>query len=503
MKTVLPHRRKQHHNLKSISMPSKKPVEIVVNNQKSRLLCDLKTRVQLHKDWKIKNKQAFWSPAFRSGRWDGYVRYIGEDSGLFQTGLLFQLLEKLGAMGIPYKITDKRETFKDLHAPEGMGELTARVYQEAARLAVVENKVGGIRFQRGILDEATNAGKTLLTGLLIGSFSSKRSAVFLVNSKTLFDQALPDLQELFGKEEVGWVNAKSEDWRRINVCMSQTLGGRLKKDPKYKNRLAKTDILIVDEADELIGRKDCQQILLNAYNATIRLALTGTALKHKDPLRNQLLLSYFGPVLHRITNKELVEQGVSTKPIIRFTTGNKEVRVDDSWDEEYMDGILKNKKRHRRIWKRVDKHIDKDRLPILILFRHHLHAKGLVASMPEHIRDTFTYSVVHGQTSNREAIFQRFNEGKLDILIASMIIKRGKNLPRIKVLINAAGGDSEVVILQIFGRALRSHESKTKVYIEEFWDSGKYLQRHSKHRITYYKKQGFEVKELYKKLTIK
>jgi superfamily II DNA or RNA helicase len=483
-------------------MAKKVKARIILNNQKSRLIADLKTKMQVRKVFAIKSKNAFWSPAFQKGDWDGWVRYIGEESGLFATGLIHQLCKHLDDLNVKYTIEDNRELFKDLHTPKELGGLKLFKHQEDSRASLVNNTFKGIRFQRGILNDATNAGKSLIAGSIIASFSRKRYALFLVNNKDIFDQALPDLQTMLGKEEVGWIKSASENPKRINVCMVQTLGARIKKDPKYRNLIAKSDIVIMDEADEVIGRKDAKQILTLAHNATIRIALTGTALKSKDPLKNQEQIAYFGPVLHVTTNKELVDKGISTPPIIKFTKGNDEIRNDSSWDEEYKWGILRNKIRHRRIWARVYKHASKDRLPILILFRHHAHAKRLMDMIPIEISKDFTVEVVHGKTPNRLEIFNRFNEGKIDILLASMIIKRGKNLPLIKVLVNAAGGDSEQVILQIFGRALRKHASKKRVIIEEFWDIGKYLRRHSNHRKLYYKAQGFPVKELLNKKTI-
>ena len=73
------------------------------------------------------------------------------------------------------------------------------------------------------------------------------------------------------------------------------------------------------------------------------------------------------------------------------------------------------------------------------------------------------------------------------------------NLKLIRTLINAAGGDSWRNVLQIFGRALRKEAGvKEEVNVEDFMDEGRYLKRHSKHRINYYKKEGFPVGELYK-----
>lgn len=280
--------------------------------------------------------------------------------------------------------------------------------------------------------------------------------------------------------------------------MVQTLGNRIKKDPELRNKLAQQDVIVIDEYDEVIGRKDTQDILKSCHNAYIRLGFTGSELLSKDKNRNQEQLKFTGPVIHKTTNKELVDAGVSTPPKITFMMGNEKIPyADDSWQEENLRLIIKNRKFNKKIWRISEKVIKKG--PLLILFKNHLHADKLMEVCPPEMQDKYRIRVIHGKIMGREEIMKKFNDGKVDILIASMIIKRGKNLPLIRTLINAAGGDSEANILQIFGRALRKDGSKSEVDIIEFFHLGKYLKRHSKHRIRYYKNQSFPVRELYQK----
>lgn len=474
-------------------------VKIILGNNKSRVIATTKTLSKLRRDFKIRAKNYFWSPAYRQQKWDGYVRYISEVNGSFSTGLLDQVVELLKEQGKKYEIVDNRELFNPIHKVEDLNLTDFESFfdhQHVSLQAFLENRVAGIKFLRGILAEATNAGKSVIAAAIFAMFAQKRRGIFLVNSKTLFTQALRDLKKLF-PDEVGQVSADKTDWKRINVCMVQTLGNRI-KNPEYRNYLAQTDIMIVDEGDELIGRKDCKDCLNTAFNAVIRICLSGTPLMSKDKCRNQDLLAYFGPVINTTTNKQLVDAGISTPPDIRVYTGSRRDR-GGSYKEQLDYGIIKNKYRHRRIWKRVDKQFQKKRGPMVILFRYEDHARRLMRECPEDIQKIYRIEVVHHKTPGREQIFEDFNNGKVDILIASMIIRRGINLPLIKTLINAAGGDGEEGVLQILGRLLRKHKSKKKVWFIDYYDEGKYLRRHSKHRINYYKKQKFEVKEIYKK----
>ena len=475
-------------------------VTIQIHNHKSRVLGDLKIIHKLSNSTKIKAKNYFWSAAWRERKWDGYIRYVSQTNGYFSTGLLDQIIAVLNEWGTKFKIEDKRNLFKDKNKVDSLGDLKGRDYQLDALTAILNHKVSGIKFPRGILDEATNAGKSLIAGMVYASFSNKRRGLFLVNSKLLFTQALADLGALL-PGEIGMVNSDKTIWKRINVCMVQTLSNRIKGNPYYKAELSKMDIVIVDEADELIGRKDCQHILEQCHNAPVRIALSGSPLCSKDKNKNQQVLAYFGPIIHKTTNKELVDKGVSTKPYIFIYPGNDHVKTKGNYKDEYEEGITRNKKRHKKIWSIINRYNKRNRGPFLILFKFHKHGELLLKNCPAHISKNLRIKLLHHKIKDevKQKVLQDFRDYKVDVLLCSMIIRRAINLKNIVTLLNAAGGDSEANVLQIFGRLLRAHKKKKKAYMVDMYDEGAYLARHSKHRVLHYKKQGFGVKEVYKK----
>jgi superfamily II DNA or RNA helicase len=235
-------------------------------------------------------------------------------------------------------------------------------------------------------------------------------------------------------------------------------------------------------------------------DATVRLGFSGAAQLHKDPTKNKMMISFLGPIIYTITNKERVDMGVTTKPIFKIFTGTQDIKIKGDYKGEYDKSITLNKARNKKVWKRVIKHKSKGRLPLIILYKFKEHAVELLKHMPEELKDLSVDYIHSGRSKvQRKAIIDKFKAGKLDVLLASYVLKRGKNLPLIRVLINAGSGDSHINALQILGRLLRKHESKDVVWFEDFFDKGAYLQRHSKHRIRYYKQEGFEVKELYKR----
>lgn len=474
-------------------------VRILIDSNKSRVIGSAKIIHMLHTTIKIKHPRYFWSVAYRKRQWDGYVKYVTE-TGSFSTGLLNQVIDVLKENKHKWVLEDKRESFKDLHMIRNLGGKEMRPYQIESLTSVLENTYEGIKYIRGILHEATNAGKNLIAAGIIKSFSKKRQWLFLIDNSAIYDQAKVDLKKLLPDEDVGWIRGKDIKWGRITVCMVQSLGNLIKKDPKARARLTKIDGVLVDECDTTMHRAPCKKIISFSYGAVIRIGLSGSPLCSKDKTRNQDILAYFGPVIHATTNKQLVDQGYSSKPHIKILTGNTIHKYKGDYAREYKRGIIRSKERNKKVWSVVKKQLKKNRGPIIILIKNHAHIDYLMKYCPPEIKDNFSIPSVHHKTKGRIGIFKRFNKGKTTILIASMIIRRGLNLPIMKTLINAAGGDSEANVIQLLGRGLRKQEGvKEHLYLYDFWDIGIYLRRHSFHRVKYYKAQEFEVKELYKK----
>lgn len=467
-------------------------VRIIIDNNRSRVVGSRKVVTYLHNTLKLKSPGYFYSPAWRSRAWDGFIKYVTEN-GTFQTGLLDQVCTLLKKKKYRYELEDGREHFKDLHEVTSLGDLESRPYQLDAVKATLNNRFEDVKYIRGILHEATNAGKNLIAASIMASFSSKRTGLFLIDNKEIFEQAVRELGELL-PGQIGQVKAGYSKWGRLTICMVQSLANLLKKDRKAKAQLAMADIVLVDECDTTANLKTGKYCLSHCTEAPIRIGLSGTPLAHKDKTRNQNILAIFGPIIHRTSNKDLVEQGYSAKPIIRFIRGNTKHVYKGDYEREYRRGIVKSRERAKITWRIVARAIRKGRCPVLILIKLHKQAEYLLKYCPEEIMDSFTIESVNHTTSNRTAIFKRFSEEKIPILISSMIIRRGKNIPIMRTLINAAGGDSQANALQVFGRGLRRLKGKkTRLDFFDFRDEGKYLARHSKHRISWYKNEGFPV----------
>lgn len=472
-------------------------IDIIITNTKCKLLANPVVFEELREHFKIRAKGAFFSPAFKKRQWDGFVRYI-DNNGFFEAGLLPKIRQHIkGKLGLKINYTDNRILTEPDETITELGGMTLRPYQLKAVESVFNNKIGKRWFPRCILKEATNGGKNIISAAVFSSMPEGSVFFFLIHSQLIYTQAIKEITELLGEHQVGMVDSKRFVLKQFNICMVQTLAVRL-KDPKVQRALAKADGLIVDECHRA-GSKQYASVLKYLYNCPIRIGVSGTPLDHKDKNINEKIESFFGPIIHTISNKDLVQQGYSTEPIIKILLGETKYPIGLGYAYEYTTVITDNRKRTKWIWKRVSKQIDKGRLPLLIFCKYIQHAENILALMPKELKAKLKVGVIHVKIKNRKQVLQDFKDGKLDILIATHIIKEGQNMPLIKYAMNAGGSDSAITIIQWLGRMLRKHTSKKKVYIDDIYDLGIYLKRHSKHRVKFYKEQGFRVLEIHKK----
>jgi superfamily II DNA or RNA helicase len=466
-------------------------IAIELTNNKVQLKGDLKILNKVYEAMAIRHPNAFFLRPHMPRGWDGKIHYL-TDKGSSRTGLLPMIIRYIEEFGGSYIIKDFRTSLEYEDVPTRVGKFKARDYQIEAAESIVYNEILGIPFQRGIVGAATNAGKTLIAALIYKSFP-KSKCLILVNNTDLYKQFLDDMPEMFGSDW-GYMQGKTVKWADIMVCMTPTLRNNL---DTYARKLAAYNMVIFDEC-HLMTSKTNKKVVTALYNTVVRVGLSGTPFDHKDKTKNMDIRSFFGDEVYKIKNLELMEMGYSTPIVIKIVSGNTKIKIKGDYDEEYRQGITLSRERENKLLSRLELYLSKGRYPILIVGRYHEHVERLYDIISDKFGGKYRINYIHHKIKERKEILDLFKAGKVDILVASLIIKLGQNMPMIKCMINAASGDSAINALQLIGRAIRIHKTKKKVYFEDFYDQGAYLLRHSKHRLSYYKREGFKVIELYK-----
>lgn len=466
-------------------------VNILLNNNKFKVTGDIKVCNKLYKAFSVKHPQAFFLRGNMPKGWDGLVHLI-TDSGYCETGLLPRVIDFLETNDYEYDIKDLRNLPEISSMPIRVGELKRRPYQRKAAWAILKNSVGGVPFPRGIIGAATNAGKTLIAGLIHASVYNAKTLI-IINNSDLFKQFKEDLPEMF--KSWGYIQGKKVQWGDIMVCMLPSLLNRLQD---YQKELLKYNVLIYDEC-HLSTSKTAKKVLDRLYMIPIRVGLSGTALRHKDLIKNLKVESFFGNEVFKIKNLDLVNMGVSSQVVITMRSGCTVKYNSVNYKDEFDKAITYGTERLDKAISAAKYHIREGHMPVLVVCKYIAQVDETYNRYKKEFPNLRIEFIHHDMSDKlRYSRLNDFKVGKIDILIASLIIQVGQNMPLIQYMQNLSSGDSAIQALQLLGRALRAHPSKEVTYYDDFFDNGRYLLRHSKHRLKYYKDEGLNVVEEYK-----
>lgn len=477
----------------------------IQNGNMCELDGDRKTLVKLFQAFCIKHPNAWHIQMYQRGRnrWDGTIKYISE-TGRFRIGLFPMVYNMLKEWNIPVQIRDHRLPLEvSPKIPDYLGNLKLYDRQKVALKKLLFNKVGGIYFRICAGDLAVGFGKSLLFCAIHEAFQRKLRTVLLLNDADLFNQFKREIPPMLPGEDIKFIQgSKVNKWGMFNVAMVQSLSRNLKK---YQHELSNIDIVLIDEAD-IIDNKTYKGVIEHLYNTQVRIGLSGTIYMSKlkkDVMHNMNIRSFIGDKVDEVKIADQMKSGRATPVIVKMVDCNipelkKHLPKFPARDylEEYQNVIANNQAAYAISFSRMLWNLKYKRLPMIIMTKFIEHCENLYTYYQEYNRKLglgLRIAYAHHETKKRESILQEMREGKLDILIITTIIARGKNIPTLQYLQNTAGMDSNEKTVQVLGRLVRKHESKNKAYLDDLCFPGHYLSRHNKHRKVYYQRERLKV----------
>lgn len=272
---------------------------------------------------RIKHPNAWYLMQRTRGKWDGYVKYLS-DYGDFQIGLLNHICKQLKELDSSVRIIIQDNRLKLPIKPKmvtRLGNYQLRDIQKDVIKSFINNSVEGHPFYIGVINAATNSGKTLVMAAIHECFQRKLKTLVIINNSQIFAQAKKEYREYLPGEDIQFIQGKNLKFGNFNVGMVQTMSQKIKE---IRNELSKIDIVLVDEAD-VADNKQFKTVLSYLYNVRIRLGLSGSIYMSKlkkDLIHNMNLRSFFGDEIHIITKQDMVKKGYSTPVIIKITEGN-------------------------------------------------------------------------------------------------------------------------------------------------------------------------------------
>jgi superfamily II DNA or RNA helicase len=427
---------------------------------------------------KIRMKNHFFNPLFRSGISDGYVRYFDLINKRLRTGMIpfvrqmgYDFDEVITATN-PLALEDFNLEFT-INDPNGEGILTPNEYQEQT---TVEVALGA---RRGIFDHCTAAGKTLEIASLCKLLAPLQITI-CVPTIELLVQTKASLEKMLG-EELGQLGGGKKTFGPRITIMYDGFAKQWEKSPFVTNLAHSTQVLIVDELQTVTKR--LFPFLKKCKNAYYRFGFSGSFFEI-DEDRIFSIAGYFGGVITTVTDQDTLDQGRSVPPNFTFFEYPL-VQVNGlDFFEAYEMSCVTNQGFNRFFAEKLQQPYE-DGKTILVLVKRVIHTQLFQEALLELGMESEVYT---GRTNSKDKtrLKSEFSKGTLPILIATeQTLGTGTDIPRIHLLLNLGGGYSNNSNKQKYGRSLRSFTEKDHVDIYEPYFTGhKWFHKHSRARVT-------------------
>lgn len=338
-----------------------------------------------------------------------------------------------------------------------------------------------IKTNTGLVVACTSAGKSKIMSAYIRLIN--QPTLILVNKVTLGLQLQKDLK----KDGIDCGMCSGQGVKKGFVMISTIQSVKKLGDfERYK-------CVIIDECHNASSKTF--QDFLKQFGVPLKFGFSASPSKTGKFLEYARIRQFLGSPIIDVGATEMMENNVMAKPHLFLVDDDCEQFFD--YPTSYDLGIVHNDSRNRIVKNICDKYGK----GILVLVNIIDHGEILEQMIPGSV-------FISGQTSveDRQTIIDKFDKGEIPVLIASTILQEGISITHMDCMILACGGKSNVAILQKIGRSLRYKKGeKTEVDYYDFIDGGNsFLFKHSKMRLSLYKKAGYnDIKLLNADLEVK
>ncbi len=452
-------------------------------------------RRALMKMFEFEKPGARYLPAVRLGRWNGKISYFSLGGSTY-VNLLEQVITYLYDKGYDIDLVDQRishgelnfqrieedsfadKVWPDKHPIAGQ-PIVLRDYQVEIVNNFLENP-------QSLQEVATGAGKTLITAALSKSVEHLGRSLVIVPNKSLVVQTEADYINL--GLDVGVYFGDRKDYGKTHtICTWQSLNNLFKntneEDPEVIASFFEGVVCVmVDEVH--MAKADVLKTMLTGVfsNVPIRWGLTGTI--PKDKMDQVSLLVSLGPVIGKLSAKELQDRGVLAQCHVNIVQLKDKVEFTNYQSE--LKHLLEDSNRLDTIAELIEK---------VNLTGNTLVLVDRVNAGKEIVSRLGTNAVfVNGGTSlsDRKDEYDEVATSDDKIIVATYgVAAVGINIPRIFNLVLIEPGKSFVRVIQSIGRGIRKAEDKDHVQIWDITSSCKFAKRHLTQRKAFYKEANY------------
>jgi len=315
-----------------------------------------------------------------------------------------------------------------------------------------------LKFGGGLILNATGSGKTFIAAMLFSRLEGM--ACFIVDQLILLEQAKKELESRLG-ERVGYVGDSEFEPQRVTVATRQTMSLH-SENPKFKKWTKQLDVMIVDEIHEQMNHSNFKVVEKIRPKAVFGLTATLQLRKKSVRLKAYALC---GPVVFSYPLEQGQREGVLSQGIgVRVLYPNPiDILVQRSlgWPQTYSQYVVSNPERNWLLADMIRASHGRGKYVICLVTRlKHLDELSQRLKMPHRIvSGTFQGKSI--KVEDRILAKNKFEKGKVRVILANTVFKKGVDIKRVDVIIDGAAGRNENDPIQKFGRGIRLHKEKT------------------------------------------
>lgn len=432
----------------------------------------------------------YFSPAYRSHRWDGkehLLKYSAKHGYRFPLGLLEDVITTLAEWEIPYK-TDlsARRKPKASVAYGWNPDVEMRPYQQSVIETMTKK---GWNRGRGIVKMPIRSGKTKTAARIIHDLGVR--TLFIVPSQMLLHQTRDALADAL-QVKVGIIGDGIWDEGDVTVATVQSLSaardGRSSKEKvaAYKKLRTGYDCVVFDEAHHLRGEE--WHAVMMGLDAYFKIGLSATVYFDSEREMEKgviWLKACCGDMRVDISTSDLIEKGYLMKPDIRLRRVTKPDLNGHGWSKTLTNAaIFENEHRNQMVLSDT-RYALMEGLGVLIV-TNRLNQLERIAELLD--GDGIEFEVITGKDPSeaRKDKVARFVKGKVKVLMGT-VFGEGVDIPVIECVINAEGGRDVKATVQRM-RNLTPSPGKTTALFHDYIDlTNGYFAQHSKERIDAYR----------------
>ena len=456
---------------------------------------ELDARRALMQKFEYEVPGARYMPSVKLGRWNGKVSYCSLAGSTF-INLLPEIVPILEQLNYDIELEDLREyqtqfnfteiqkdTFKDVLWPKGHvcegQSIELRDYQVEVINEFLKNP-------QSIQEVATGAGKTIMTAALSKSVEDYGRSIVIVPNKSLVSQTEEDYINMgldvgvyFGDRKEYFKQHTICTWQSLNILLKNTKRGEV--DCTIDEFIEGVICVIVDEVH--MAKADALKQLLTMVmpHVPIRWGLTGTI--PKAPYEKTALEVSLGPVINKLSAKELQDQGVLAKCHVNIVQLQDEQEFSNYQSE--LKHLLSDEKRLDKMASLIDT-ISLSGNTLILVDRINA-GQALVERLDDAVFVSGGMKVV-----DRKEEYDEVSTATNKVIIATYgVASTGINIPRIFNLVLIEPGKSFVRVIQSIGRGIRKADDKDFVQIWDLTSSCRFAKRHLTQRKHFYREANY------------